>query len=90
MDNLVGDFQSSNIHVSVQDLDIFQFKRVHLLTKDKTISIGAWFLKVKAMKHVEQGTEGVMGRQSGPRAFRCKIGVESLPLSWRRLFGRLS
>ena len=35
MDNLVGDVQSSTIYVSVQDLDIFQFKRVHLLTKDK-------------------------------------------------------
>ena len=61
-DNLVGDVQSSTIHVSVQDLDIFQFKRVHLLTKDKTIFIGAWYLKVKAMKHVQQGTQGVMGR----------------------------
>ena len=61
-DNFVGDVQSSTIHVSVQDLDIFQFKRVHLLTKDKTIFIGAWYLKVKAMKHVPQGTQGVMGR----------------------------
>ena len=89
-DNLVGDVQLSTIHISAQDLDIFQFKRVHLLTKDKTIFIGAWFFKVKAMKHVQQGTHGVMGRQPEPRAFLCKIRVESLPLSWRRLFGRLS
>ena len=82
--------QSSTIYVSVQDLDMFQFKRVHLLTKDKTIFIGACFLKVKAMKHVQQGTHGVMGRQPGRRAFPCKIRVESLPLTWRRLFGRLS
>ena len=56
-DNLVGDVQSSTIYVSVQDLHVFQFKRVHLLTKDKTIFIGAWFLKVKAIKHVQQGTQ---------------------------------
>lgn len=89
-DNLVGDVQSSTIYVSVQDLDIFQFKRVHLLTKDKTIFIGAWFLKVKAMKHVQPGTHGVMGRQPQPKAFPCKIRVESLLLSRRRLFERLS
>lgn len=84
--------QSSTIHVSVRDHDIFQFKRVHLLTKDKTIFIGAWFLKVKAMKHVQQGTHGVfMGEDNlAPRAFLCKIREESLPLSWSRLFGKLS
>ena len=53
-DNLFGDVQSSTIHASVQDLDIFQFKWFHLFTKDKTILIGVWFLKVKAMKHVQQ------------------------------------
>ena len=53
-DNLVGDVQSSTIHVSVQDLDIFQFKRVHILTKDRTIFI--WCLVFEGKGHETRAT----------------------------------